>query len=163
MFASLIVALTIIFNKKLKGHPNMLIAYLAIANLGSCWSVLIWAVKTNDVTCYFGWAQTFHKAVWLLNRNFTVEDSIIVLNRANMIAYEMFQMIAVCMNAFMCIDLYFSYKNPFFPGKYRMKYYLGGTLFILLTIGLFTKSWLLSPDQEFYQFVLPFFYKSPYY
>jgi len=80
-----------------------------------------------------------------------------------MIAYEMFQMIAVCMNAFMCIDLYFSYKNPFFPGKYRMKYYLGGTLFILLTIGLFTKSWLLSPDQEFYQFVLPFFYKSPYY
>ena len=44
-----------------------------------------------------------------------------------------------------------------------MKYYIGGTVVIVVMIGMFTKSWLLNPSQEFYGYVLPFFYDSPYY
>ena len=52
--SSLFVALTIIFNKKLRAHPNMLIAYMSIANFGVILNILIWSIGTEDFVCYFG-------------------------------------------------------------------------------------------------------------
>ena len=90
MAASFLVAATIMFNKQLRGHPNMLMALLAIANLGACYSTLIWTIRTNDVVCYFGWAQLLHQSVSLVYKGFTVEDAIKSLTRANMVIYEAF-------------------------------------------------------------------------
>ena len=63
IISSILVAFTIIFNKKLRGHPNMLMAYMAIANIGSCYNTLIWASDTQDVVCYFGWADLLYQTI----------------------------------------------------------------------------------------------------
>jgi hypothetical protein len=49
----------------------------------------------------------------------------------------------------MCVDLYLAYKNPFYPGKRRMKFYLIGTALCILTIGTLEKSWLQLPPDKF--------------
>ena len=58
-------------------------------------------------------------------------------------------MIAMCMNISMCADLYLAYKNPFYPGYRRMKFYLIGTAFCIMTFGYLEKSWLQLPPEEF--------------
>ena len=59
MVASLVVALTIFTNKKLKEHPNMLIAFLSIANFLSCTNLLVYIIGTPDFVCYFGLASLY--------------------------------------------------------------------------------------------------------
>ena len=58
-------------------------------------------------------------------------------------------MIAMCMNISMCADLYLAYKNPFYPGYRRMKFYLIGTAVCIMTFGYLEKSWLQLPPEEF--------------
>jgi hypothetical protein len=56
MLCSFLVALTIYSNDNLKVHPNMLIAYMSIANLGSCWAAVIYTIGTPGIVCYLGMA-----------------------------------------------------------------------------------------------------------
>ena len=53
---SFVVVYTILSNSKMRGHPNGLIALLAIANIGSCISVWVHTLETPKVVCYFGMA-----------------------------------------------------------------------------------------------------------
>ena len=52
MLCSFLVALTIYSNENLRAHPNMLIAYLSIANIGSCFASVIYTIGTPNVVCY---------------------------------------------------------------------------------------------------------------
>lgn len=61
--SSMLVAYSIVKVKKLRQHPNLLIAYLSIANIISCWALLIFIIGTPDFVCYFGLAQSFHYSV----------------------------------------------------------------------------------------------------
>lgn len=56
---SSIVAGTIWFNKKMRGHPNGLICGLAVANIGSCVCTGIYSLGTPKFACYLGFAQLF--------------------------------------------------------------------------------------------------------
>lgn len=67
MLCSFLVALTIYYNEKLRAHPNMLIAFMSIANFGSCWSTVIYIIGTPNVSCYLGWAQTLEKTMKLVD------------------------------------------------------------------------------------------------
>jgi hypothetical protein len=53
------------------------------------------------------------------------------------------------MNVSMCVDLYLAYKNPFYPGDRRMKFYLMATAITVLTVGLLERSWLQLPPDQF--------------
>ena len=68
MFSSLMVALTIYCNKKLKEHPNMLICYISIANFISGGALLVYIIRTPDMVCYFGLAGLHQWTVELLLR-----------------------------------------------------------------------------------------------
>jgi len=54
LICSLLVALTILFGNNMKSHPNKLIAYLSIANVGVTYTIFLWTVGTEDYVCYFG-------------------------------------------------------------------------------------------------------------
>jgi len=82
-------------------------------------------------------------------------DAIKYLVKANLTAFEVSQVMAICLNAFMCIDLYLNFINPFYPGERRIKWYLAGTAFITLLFGLYAKPWLLYPEEQFFQAELP--------
>ena len=142
MLCSFLVAITIYTNKKLRVHPNMLIAYMSIANFGSCWSSIIYTIGTHHVVCYLGMAQTLEGTMKIFNKDYTILDAVKLLSMTNIQWFEFFQMVAICMNIAMCVDLYFSYKNPFYPGSRRMKFYLIGTALCVVIIGHFESSWL---------------------
>lgn len=142
MIASLAVALTIFTNKKLKEHPNMLIAFLSIANFLSCSNLMVYMIGTPDFVCYFSLASLYQWTYSLINPSFTLLDSIKVLSKANSVNFDVFQIIAVSLSGFSCIDMYLSFKNPFYPGSRRMKIYLIGTAIILALVGPNMKSML---------------------
>ncbi len=54
MFFSVLVALTIFYNPKLRIHPSKLIGYMCINEGLSCFHALIWTIGPIDFICYFG-------------------------------------------------------------------------------------------------------------
>ena len=52
MTASIFVAWTIFYNKKLRQHPSSLIGYMALCEGISCFNALVWAVNPLDYICY---------------------------------------------------------------------------------------------------------------
>ena len=58
-FGLLFVALTIFNYKKLQSHPQMLIAYICMAEACMSWNALIQVIGPDYLTCYFGADQIF--------------------------------------------------------------------------------------------------------
>ena len=60
--SSIIVALMIFYNPKLRIHPSKLIGYMCICEAASCFSALIWVINPRQYVCYFGlhylWSYT---------------------------------------------------------------------------------------------------------
>jgi hypothetical protein len=52
MIASIFVAFTIFYNKKLRKHPSKLIGLMALCEGISCFNALVWAVNPLDYICY---------------------------------------------------------------------------------------------------------------
>lgn len=63
MFLSVLVAMTIFYNPKLRIHPSKLIGYMCLNEALSCFHALIWTVGPVDVICYFGMHYLFSYTV----------------------------------------------------------------------------------------------------
>jgi hypothetical protein len=59
------------------------------------------------------------------------------------------------MNASLCIELYLSFKNPFYPGERRLKWYILFSIICLVAIGNHRKSWLVDRIDYFYDYKFP--------
>ena len=81
-----------------------------------------------------------------------------MLVRANIINFEIFQLLAICMSASMCIDLYLSFLSPFYPAHRRMKYYLIGTVVVTILMGFYQYPWLPDPPSLYNEYFLDFLY-----
>ena len=88
-------------------------------------------------------------------------DSVKYLCDCNIKTFQMFQILALCCNSCMCIDLFFSYKKPFAPPNRRMKFYILGTAIICLFSLNNNRSWLKNPKFLFQDFVLPMLFNDP--
>lgn len=150
----------------------MLIAYLSIANIMTCWSLLIYIIGTPDFVCYFGIAELFHtwanialkySPLVFFKTDLSLIDSIKTLCFTNRMIFDVFTIAAISLSGFKCLDLYLSFKNPFQQGKYRMKWYIAGTLVLMVLMGPNTHSMLISPNDLFDTYMLPFFYLDPAY
>ena len=75
--------------------------------------------------------------------------------------FDLFMVVAVCLSGFTCIDLYLSFKNPFYPGYYRMKFYLAGTVLLAMVITPNIQSIMQDPNDLFDKYLLPFYYNAP--
>ena len=106
MLASFIVASTIYFNKRLRGHQGKLVMFLSIANFCSVYHQFVWAVDASDYFCYLGQTQMFRWSFGYFypESDYQMIDAIKYLVKANLTAFEVSQVMAICLNAFMCID-----------------------------------------------------------
>ena len=57
MTGSILVALSIFYNKKLQAHPQYLIACICICEGISCFNGVVWAISSEYISCYFGLNQ----------------------------------------------------------------------------------------------------------
>ena len=71
---SSIVAGTIAFHKKMRVHPNGLIAFLAVANIGSCISAGVYSLGTPKFACYMGMAQLFKITMYPITWFYQLSD-----------------------------------------------------------------------------------------
>lgn len=62
----LFVATTIFYNKKLQAHPQMLIAYICMAECCMSYNALIQVINPVYVACYFGMDKVY---AWTLFQN----------------------------------------------------------------------------------------------
>jgi len=96
----------------------------------------------------------------MYNPNYKIIDAIKLLVKSNIANFDIFQITAVCLSAFTCLELFLSFKNPFYPGKRRMKFYLVGTIIITFIMVFNLASMLASPNDAFERYELPFIYLS---
>ena len=62
--SSIIVALMIFYNPKLRIHPSKLIGYMCICEAASCFSALIWVINPQQYVCYFGLHYLWSYTTW---------------------------------------------------------------------------------------------------
>ena len=98
-----IVALSIICNKKLNTHPSPLIAKICIVEAIGCWSALMRYIRPKIVICYF---QSYALFGNLTNTGYY--ESLLILIWSNEIINNLFQMVSLSLNMFLCVDLLLS-------------------------------------------------------
>lgn len=120
--------------------------------------MLIYIWGTPDTVCYFGLADSLKWSYGLIDPNFKVIDSIKLLTHINMRIFNVFEIAAISLSSFTCLDLLLSVKNPFTPGYKRMKFYLIGTILIIIIGAPITSSVLKDPNEMFDTYLLPYYY-----
>ena len=66
----------------------------------------------------------------------------------------------LCFNVCLCIDLFLTFKYPFYPSKRRMKVYYIGTALVLIVIHPFTEGILLNNFDWFNHFIVTIMSKN---
>ena len=124
MIATLFVAITIFSSKKLSSHPQPLIAYISLSECMCIYHTIIAASSPTEVSCYFRLDKLVQ---WVT----LIEDSYeaqIFLCQSNKMFFFFFQLLTLFLNISLSIDLIMTMRDPFSPGKRRMKFYLIGSL-----------------------------------
>jgi len=105
MMGSVLVALTIFYNKKLKVHPSPLIAYICMCEAISCFNGFIWAVSSPYVICYFNLLWIFEATVhWKVPMN-EPHHTFELLCLSNQLIFQYFQLASLFLNMCLCVDL----------------------------------------------------------
>lgn len=112
------VAVNIFYNKKLSGHPSPLIARICIVEAIVCWSSYIRYIKAKYFLCYF---QSYSLFGHLTGNSYY--ESFLIMIWSNEIINNYFQLVSLCFNLFLCIDLILTLQSPFEVGSRRMFYY----------------------------------------
>lgn len=122
--AASLVASLMHFNSKLMEHPGKLIFLMCICEAISVWATLMQVLNIQNVICYLGIDQQLLSVVpWWIT---TQEQAINVLERTNTMICHYFQLLSLCLNFCLCLDIVLTMSNPFSPHDRRMKFYLLG-------------------------------------
>ena len=156
MFCCVLVSSTIFFNRELREtHPSMLICIMSLAEIITCQNAFIFETNTVDFVCYLGLNEYYFYTLKLIKPNLTMEVAIRHLVDSNITSFKIFQQIQLCFNACLCIDIYLTFKNPFYPSKRRMVIYYISTGIVVVLIAPFTQSVLLNNLDWFNHFIEP--------
>ena len=122
------IASTIIYNRKLQSHPQMLIAQICIAEGCMSWNAFVQVVGPVYINCYFGLSKIFAFSLfqgeyWRPHKN---EDNLTSMQCAsnylcntNPLFFQFFQLLSLMLNTCLCIDLVLTIKSPFSPAARR--------------------------------------------
>ena len=123
MTGSTFVAITIFYSKKLQVHPQPLIAYICLCEAISCWNQIVQAITPQNFTSYFGINELFSLTLTFQKTDADWPSN--YLCYTNQYTIQIFIYLSLCLNLCLCVDLILTLRNPFYPSKRRMKYYLG--------------------------------------
>lgn len=128
MIFSISVGLAILYVPKLRIHPSKLIAYMLLCEAISSFHSYIIALSARDVVCYFN-LNTFLQ--YSTFNAISFKDATTLLCETNSLMVSYFQFLSLAFNFCLCHDLIQTLKNPFYPGKRRMKFYFWGSAIIV--------------------------------
>ena len=174
MVLTVIVAITILKNKKLRSiHPSTMIGLIATCEFIIAYNLLIYYTGSIKFACYFGlsevWMFSINIPFGLINsiigsmsddpshllKLINEKDALKRLEWANITCFEVFQMLVLCLNIFLCIAIFKVFKDPFFPTRLRVKWYIICSSLIVCICYPFSKSILVSSDDFFKFYFMP--------
>ena len=136
MIGSVFVATTILFSKKLQVHPQRLIAYVCLCEAISSFNGVIWTIDTEIVIKYLELEKLLKGTIFYAHLN---EDTLRkLLINTNDGSFQFFSLLTLFLNMCLCIDLILTLRNPFYPAKNRMKFYLVPSFLFCLPLAFFT-------------------------
>ena len=131
------VAQTILYNKQLQGHPQMLIAYICMAECCMSWNALIQVLGPVYVSCYLGLDQIFawtamsgQGQYWRGTFNTTDKCAADLMCNSNALFFQFFQLLSLMLNVCLCAYLILTIQSPFTPAGNRAKWYYGISWFV---------------------------------
>jgi len=152
MFCACYVAYTIFYNAKLSIHPSKLIGYMCLCEGIASYNALIWAANPEVVICYFGLHYLFS---WTLFGQVDYLKALQVLCKSNQVVVTFFQFLSLAFNFCLCLDLISTLRNPFYPHKRKMKWYILGSVLVVAFMTFFSRGTLEDqckvvglPDDE---------------
>jgi hypothetical protein len=126
VFGLAFVAITIFSNKKLQAHPQMLIAYICVAEACMSFNGLVQVIGPVYFICYAGLEQIYAYTMPGNNRGLdqnSLTCSLNLLCSSNGIMFQGFQLLSLMLNICLCVDLILTIKSPFTPASSRSKFY----------------------------------------
>ena len=149
IIAAVFICSTIFSIKKLRVHPSVMIGYISLFE-GIWWfHSIVWAISTMEFIDYFGLQYLLKYTIAF---NLSTTDSCNTLWQINQIVgYQFFQVMSLGMNIWLWVDLVLTLKEPFYPAKRRLKFYLLFSFIMALTSSLASirksSETCLSPDN----------------
>ena len=127
------VTVSIFTVQKLSVHPNGMIGFISLFEGISCFHTFIWTINSMSYIEYLG-LQTLSRYTFLSTHT-SEEDACKTLCALNRILGDLFfRLMSLGMNISLCIDLYLTLKQPFYPASRRLKYYLMSSFIFSLLI-----------------------------
>ena len=121
--ALLSIASSIFFNSKLRTHPQLLIAWICIAEACMSFNALIEVLNPAYIICYFQSYKTLAFTFHLSHEHYLKLAELQC--ESNQIFYCFFMLLSLMLNTCLCIDLILTIYDPFSPAGRRMnKYYI---------------------------------------
>ncbi|CDW72257.1 phosphatidylinositol phosphate kinase [Stylonychia lemnae] len=167
MTGSVFVASTIFYSKKLQAHPQPLIAYICMCEAISSFSAMMQSVDSKVFASYFGLDEIFSYTVAfnfsptdLLNPDDTEDHTIYldkyktVLCHSNEYFLIYFQLMSLMLNMCLCIDLILTLRNPFYPSKRRVKFYIIFSSIIVSILVVLEKDFIQSKNSRVFYWLL---------
>lgn len=139
-----IVALSIFYNKKLSEHPSPLIARICLVEAIMCWNSLMRFLQPKYIICY----MKIYALFGVTSGSDSYYDSMLVLIWSNELINNFFQLVSLCLNLFLCIDLVLTLWSPFEVARGRMKWY---QLFSLIISGILVTVVWYRQDRHSYK------------
>jgi len=173
MVMCVFVALSVLLNKKIRdAHPSKIIALISVGEFFTSWSMMIWQFGTVNYVCYTKSHKLYSLTVMLwmyINSwwysfdkpNLNSKDkewerwSLNKLELANFKCFEVFQTVGVIFNSCLCLDLYLTYKSPFYPVNRRIKLYITLAIIMAIISSFVARSFLLTDSDIYKQFIKP--------
>jgi hypothetical protein len=119
------VSLTILFDKRLRAHPQPLIAYICIVEALMSWNALLQVLNPVWVSCYFGLNQILAYTTGHFQASFDqLTRDLNILCWSNSLFFLFFQSFSLLLNLCLCIDLIMTMYSPFKPASQRVKWYM---------------------------------------
>jgi hypothetical protein len=82
-------------------------------------------------------------------------ESIQLLEKSNIQMFEVFTTLCIFVNICLCMDVFFVFRNPFYPTRLRTKWYISFSLIGVFCVKPFQRSMLYKSNDFFRLFVGP--------
>jgi len=111
--------MTTLWNEKLNTHPYKLISLIALID-----ATYFLIYNTIENICNFKLYTIFAYTVLWDGSESRQKESLIFLINISILLFRFLFMLSFLLNSFLCLDLYLTVKNPFYPAHRRMKFYI---------------------------------------
>lgn len=146
IFASIFVFISVFSVPKLRAHPNNMIGFISLFEGIGTYHTVVWAINSMQFIEFFG-LQKLIQYTFIFPPITSTKDACQTLCGFNrIIGSGFFGLMSLGMNTCLCIDLYLTLKQPFYPASRRLKFYLLGSVIFSASVMVIMTSYASSKN-----------------